>query len=95
MDKPHALRLADELVFAGRFAHESEDQAARRRVNRNTEAAAELRRLHQANQELVEALESINSICKSDLQYRQFPSSREYEIINICEPLIAKHKEQE
>ena len=55
---------------------------------------AELRRLHQVNQELVEALETVHSICNSDLQYRQFPSSREYEIMNICEPLIAKHKEQ-
>lgn len=55
---------------------------------------AAARGLKQKNNELVDALESIHSICKSDLQYRQFPSSREYEIMNICEPLIAKHKEQ-
>jgi hypothetical protein len=53
---PAALRLADELLFAGRFAHESEDVAARRRINRNSQAAAELRRLHEVNQELLEAL---------------------------------------
>lgn len=56
---------------------------------------AAARELKQKNNELVDALKSVHSICKSDLQYRQFPSSREYEIMNICEPLIAKHKEQE
>ena len=55
---------------------------------------AAARELKAENQELGEALKSVHSICNSDLQYRQFPSSREYEIMNICEPLIAKHKEQ-
>ena len=59
--QPEALRLADELLFAGRFAHESEDVAARRRINRNSQAAAELRRLHEVNQELVEALKDMLS----------------------------------
>lgn len=86
MDKQsEALRLADES--------DNDDWIAGTNQWRE-EASAELRRLHQLNQELVEALKSVHSICKSDLQYRQFPSSREYEIINICEPLIAKHKEQ-
>lgn len=78
--QPEALRLAEWCDLG----HDPYDKSA----------AAELRRLHQVNQELVEALKSVHSICNSDLQYRQFPSSREYEIINICEPLIAKHKEQ-
>lgn len=54
-DQPVALRLADELLFAGRFAYESEDVAARRRINRNSEAAAELRRLHKVNLNLIAA----------------------------------------
>jgi hypothetical protein len=53
--KPEALRLADELLFAGRFAHESEDVAARRRINRNSQAATELRRLHEVNAELLKS----------------------------------------
>ena len=55
--QPEALRLADELLFAGRFAHESEDVAARRRINRNSEAAIELRRLHTENARLFNAIE--------------------------------------
>jgi hypothetical protein len=57
--KPEALRLADELLFAGRFAYETEDGAARRRIARNFKAAAELRRLHEVNAELLEALKSV------------------------------------
>ena len=57
--QPEALRLADELLFAGRFAYESEDVAARRRINRNIEASAELRRLHEVNQELLEVLQNL------------------------------------
>jgi hypothetical protein len=53
--QPEALRLADELLFAGRFAYESEDVAARRRINRNSQAAAELRRLHEENKSLLAA----------------------------------------
>jgi hypothetical protein len=53
--QPEALRLADELLFAGRFAYETEDGAARRRIARNFKAAAELRRLHEVNQALLEA----------------------------------------
>jgi len=54
--QPEALRLADELLFAGRFAYETEDGAARRRIARNFKAATELRRLHEVNAELLEAL---------------------------------------
>lgn len=61
-DQPKALRLADELLFAGRFAHEHEDAAARRRINRNSEAAKELRRLHEVNQKLLEVLQNL---CKA------------------------------
>ena len=57
--QPKALRLADELLFAGRFAHEHEDAAARRRINRNSEAAKELRRLQEVNQELLEVLKQL------------------------------------
>ena len=45
--QPEALMLADELTFHGRFAHESEGAAAIRRCKRNSQAAAELRRLHE------------------------------------------------
>lgn len=62
-------------------------------IEESNKAIAAARELKAENQELVEALKSVHSICNSDLQYRQFPSSREYEIMNICEPLIAKHKE--
>jgi bifunctional DNase/RNase len=57
--KPEALRLADELLFAGRFAYETENGAARRRIARNFKAAAELRRLHEVNAELLEALKAL------------------------------------
>ena len=58
-NQPEALLLADELTFHGRFAHESEDVAARRRYKRNSQAAAELRRLHEVNAELLEALKEL------------------------------------
>jgi len=61
-DQPKALRLADELLFAGRFAHEHEDAAARRRIHRNSEAVKELRRLHEVNQKLLEVLQNL---CKA------------------------------
>jgi hypothetical protein len=53
--QPEALRLADELLFAGRFAYETEDGAARRRIARNFKAATELRRLHEVNAELLKS----------------------------------------
>ena len=61
IDQPKASRLADELLFAGRFAHESEDVAAKRRINRNSEAATELRRLHDVNLGLIELAEALNA----------------------------------
>ena len=54
-----ALRLADELLFAGRFAHETEETAAKRRIHRNSYASTELRRLHEVNAELVKAVAAL------------------------------------
>lgn len=45
MTPTNAEALAAELEFHGRFGHETEQQAAARRVERNARAAAELRRL--------------------------------------------------
>jgi hypothetical protein len=56
---PEALRLADALMFAGRFGTEDEAIAARRRIKRNHDAAAELRRQHALIAELVDALRLI------------------------------------
>jgi hypothetical protein len=63
--KPEALRLADELLFAGRFAYETEDGAARRRIARNFKVATELCRLHEVNAELLEALKAM---CQSTIE---------------------------
>ena len=83
--------IMDSLIAFNVMAHEQKIPVYIEESNKAIVAACELKA---ENQELVEALKSVHSICKSDLQYRQFPSSREYEIINICKPLIAKHKEQ-
>ena len=70
MDKqPEALRLADKL-----------DQTCDYNTSVAQEAADELRRLHQVNQELVEALE-----------YHQ----EQTRPIQRTLDLLAKHKEQE
>jgi len=54
--QPEALRLADAICDYSRLGHESEDVAKRRRMKANTDAAAELRRLHAVNAQLLEAL---------------------------------------
>ena len=82
--QPEALRLADELLFAGRFAHESEDVAARRRINRNSQAAAELRRLHEVNAGLLEALK----MC-IDNPWREGTTQYD-EVIQNCKAVLAK-----
>ena len=92
--QPEALRLADELLFAGRLAHETEEAAAKRRIHRNSEAAKELRRLHEVNQKLLEALVLIMNTCNSDLEYR-VNTSREIDIMQACKKAIAKAEESE
>lgn len=88
MDKqPTALRLADELVFTGRFAHETEYQAGIRRIIRNETAAAELRRLHQVNQELAGALKEI-------AEWTERYTSAGHPISTVARAALAKHREQ-
>ena len=55
-EQPKALALADDLEFHGRYGAETEEGAARRRVKRNAESAAELRRQHAEIERLREAL---------------------------------------
>lgn len=50
--KAQGLILAADLEFHGRYGYESEDAAAKRRIQRNKKAAQELRRLHVENQAL-------------------------------------------
>lgn len=54
--QPEALRLADAVTDFSRYATESEEAAKYRRFVSAKEAAAELRRLHEINAELEEAL---------------------------------------
>ena len=72
--KPTALRLADELESEWVAPYEFD-------------SASELRRLHQVNQELVEALENI-SLCS------QNSMSSKTECGKIAQAALAKHKEQ-
>ena len=83
--QPEALRLADELLFAGRFAHESEDVAARRRINRNSQAATELRRLHEVNAELLEALKALIDM---DVAYQR--GEKVVQAVEVARAAIAK-----
>ena len=55
--QPEALRLADAICDYSRYGHETEQVAKLRRMKADTEAAAELRRLHESNIELVAALQ--------------------------------------
>lgn len=60
-----AGRLADDLTFHGRYGMETEDQAKLRRLKRNADAAAELRRLDAIeadNQQLRKALERVHAL---------------------------------
>ena len=54
--QPEALRLADAICDYSRYGHETEQVAKLRRIKADTEAAAELRRLHKVNTELLDAL---------------------------------------
>jgi len=73
--QPEALRLADELETEWITPLEFR-------------SAAELRRLHQVNQELVEALE----LAVRQNSHDMLMTGDE---LRVCEALIAKHKEQE
>ena len=55
--QPEALRLAAAICDYSRYGSESEQVAKLRRMKADTEAAAELRRLHSVNTELLEALD--------------------------------------
>jgi hypothetical protein len=56
--QPEALRLAAAICDYSRYGSESEQVAKLRRMKADTEAAAELRRLHEVNQELLESLKA-------------------------------------
>jgi hypothetical protein len=61
MTQPEALRLAAAICDYNRYGNESEQVAKLRRMKADTEAAAELRRLHEVNAELLEALKDMNA----------------------------------
>jgi hypothetical protein len=75
-DQPEALRLADELEMN---CHAGTQQCA----------AAELRRLHAMNGELLEALQSIADCCDEDHAARDY-ASRQTEIRGIARAAIAR-----
>ena len=83
MDKqPEALRLADE----------SDNDAWIAGTNQwREEAATELRHLHQANQELVEAL---SLMCDTFLDTEGSHGQLERNSIEKAQAILAKHKEQ-
>lgn len=54
--QPKALRLADAVCDYTRWGCETPEAATLRRQKTHKEAAAELRRLHEVNAELVEAV---------------------------------------
>ena len=74
--QPEALRLADAL---GKYR--TPPEAA--------QAADELCRLHEVNQELLAALQSINECCDEDHASRDY-ASRQTEIRGIARVAIAK-----
>lgn len=66
-EQPEALRLAYAICDYSRYWQiESEQVAKLRRMKVDTEAAAELRRLHQVNQELLAALKEANACILGD-----------------------------
>jgi hypothetical protein len=62
--QPKALRLADAVCDYTRWGCETPEAATLRRQKTHKEAAAELRRLHEVNAELVEALRLMNIECQ-------------------------------
>ena len=68
--QPEALRLAQDINLRVRYGHETEDQAKRRHQEHDRQAAAELRRLHESNTELREALRDLMAD-NSDLSMTQ------------------------
>jgi len=82
MDKqPTALRLADAIEL--NVATKAE----------RLFAAAELRRLHQVNQELVEALTSIAEYWNQDTNHDAMEDACWY-MTDTAKAILAKHKEQ-
>ncbi len=82
MDKqPEALRLAD--VF------DAFD------IPLDREAAAELRRLHQVNQELVEVAEMAAGISIHTLPDRMKCRCSQCDMVNLARSILAKHKEKQ
>jgi hypothetical protein len=79
-EKALALRLADalEAFWGADLGHDRERQAA-----------AELRRLHAMNGELLEALQSIADCCDEDHAARDY-ASRQTEIRGIARAAIAR-----
>jgi hypothetical protein len=61
MTQPEALRLAASICDYNRYGNESEQVAKLRRMKADTEAAAELRRLHESNKDLLEALKDMGA----------------------------------
>ena len=79
--QPEALRLADALERGTYLLYLERDNTA-----------TELRRLHEVNQKLLEALVLIMNTCNSDLEYR-VNTSREIDIMQACKKAIAKAEE--
>lgn len=65
-NQSEALRLADAVCDYTRWGCETPEAATLRRQKTHKEAAAELRRLHEVNAELVEALERLARLGNGD-----------------------------
>ena len=89
-----AERLAEELGFAGRYGTETEEMAAKRRIKRNQEAAAELRRLVAINAELVEQNKNLRTVAKKYIGWVGISEPNSFLEIDLKEhEIIAKAKQ--
>jgi len=74
--QPEALRLAEWLETSP-YHHDK------------VTVATELRRLHEVNADLLEALKGIDAFCDEDMQHR-VQTSREYDIKTLAQAAISK-----
>ena len=74
--QPEALRLADAICDYSRLGFETEEAAKKRHNKDRRDAAAELRRLHAVNEELLEALKAIRDDEGTRLDWRIYDKAR-------------------
>jgi uncharacterized protein YPO0396 len=92
--QPEALRLAEWLQAAVQMHPQiSEDEPGGYCAEVDQvidEAAAELRRLHAANAELVEVLSDL----LAEGEFTDYPGTRQADAVNTARAALSKHKEQ-